>query len=179
MRQGNLRERKCERCQSSNRIMERLLTAGVKTSAVVDILKTQVPSRHAVGCGCESLFGLEVSKGVSWISDGWRPRLMHWGRFLCLLMKESHSQHGCCRGATPREAASSGSTQEVGVEWALAPSCFRLTGYGRILYTYSVPDQPRQQVVDRAHQRGSRSRVSFIGQVDEGREWELRIRAYR
>src|SRR6185295_15505851 len=87
------------------------------------------------------------------------------------LMKESLSQHGCCRAGYSREAASSGAIQEVGAEWALAPTCFRLTGYGRILYTYSVPDQPRQQDVDRAHQRGSRSRISFIGQVDEGREW--------
>ena len=59
------------------------------------------------------------------------------------------------------------------------PTCFRLTGYGRILYTYSVPDQPRQHVVDRAHQRESCSQLSLLWPVDKERERQLGTRVYR
>ena len=64
--------------------------------------------------------------------------------------------------------------EESGDERAFSPSCFRLTGYGKISYIYSFPDQPRQHVLDRAHQRGSCSHLSLVRPVDKGREQRAR-----
>jgi hypothetical protein len=171
----------------------------------VNVLKVTVPPVHAAGCRYVHENNFYPVRFVKVIVDIVRsPRLLRGrnrsvsqfdgrfasrpedrvprslrpigGRNLFCFVREVPSEHG----KLLREVALSEAVQEVTTGWALSPSCFRLTGYGRILYTYSVPDQPRQQVVDRAHQRGSRSHISFIWirWMKQG-NGELRIRAYR
>lgn len=61
-----------------------------------------------------------------------------------------------------------------GAERAFLPPCFTLTGCGRILYTYSVPNPTCQYIVERTYQRGSRSHLALIGPVDIEREQQAR-----